>query len=248
MFSVEDLIAAALARAMAAQGKAAPSPPTAARPAAAESSGAAPERPTLADLFNGLSEGNRSAAAAQTPQQPQPDFINSLGRLFTDGAGGGDDSDSEDDDYAGEGGRCFGQDRRQQQQAQTQQQGGSSAASEAGRREVREDDTHYLVVFDACGAVPMSIEVSYNNRILHVEFNRQLPLEAGRLRVVAGGLPREGRVTQVLRLNRGAPAVSPGDIKARVINGYLLVRVPKAVPGAAPQPVRAEVLFGNVPF
>lgn len=110
-----------------------------------------------------------------------------------------------------------------------QQSPPSSSSSDAGRREVLEDDTHYVIVFEAAGVRRDQVAITYADRVLRVEFERTRPQEARGLRVVSSTLGREGRVVQALRLGRAAPYVPPDAIKARLDRtGQLTVRVPKA--------------------
>jgi HSP20 family molecular chaperone IbpA len=112
----------------------------------------------------------------------------------------------------------------------------------ACKREVLEDDDSYLVVIDAVGAVKEQIEITYMDRILHVEFERRRPEETKGMEVVTSTICRSGRVVQALRLNSAAPFVSPDSITASLKSGWLSIRVPKADAHLYSAPLKVSVV------
>ena len=151
-------------------------------------------------------------AAADTPSQTEiPDLETSMSilrQLF------GGCSDTEEPGSAQNQAQAKGTDK--------------CTASNQFNKEVLEDETSYAIVMDVAGAKKDNIKVTYTDRVLRVEFERRRPAETMGMQLVTSNMDGPGRYVHSLRLNRGAPYVPAGCITAKLTDGLLVVRVPKA--------------------
>jgi HSP20 family molecular chaperone IbpA len=123
-----------------------------------------------------------------------------------------------------------------------QDEEGGPAVTSGGRqtpREIRENDTEYVITVDVPGVDRAGIEVTYAGKVLTIAYQR---VPAGEGRVIESTI-QYGRSVQRLRLNSAAPDAAE-RITAKAECGELMVRVPKVgAPAVGAEPgkrVRVE--------
>lgn len=90
-------------------------------------------------------------------------------------------------------------------------------------REIRENDTEYVISVHVPGVDKAGIEVTYAGKVLTIAYER---VPGGQGRVIESTV-QYGRAVQRLRLNSAAPDAAE-RITAKAEDGVLVVRVPKA--------------------